>query len=381
MIDSYSIESSDLIYNRFDIISNNIQSEGKTYIIFLNQKEMQIQCLVHDSVAYLNLWGKDISEDGISEVLCHIEDDYPKVRAVRILRTVNDYQGKLMGGDEALLVLPRKYETLLTYITTKERSHIRQYNRHLNKNGKLKVKTYNVNIPEELVTDYFVWKKRTHNTDYKLLPKEYIKKYYVTDAIELLLDKGDFCHRIAVLFWVQIGKTVYLENFSYDSDYQKYSPGYLVYIEFLNELINRECKIVFLGSGKHSYKRKFHSVIRRCYSGFLFTTSGYGYLENYFTANEIKSLGIWGIGNLGKAFICNMEAVKTGIAFAIDRTPHEIGQIPVFSSDDQWPQSDLIVITITGRNDEIESVLAKRRRKYIYYDELIDYVLQSELLW
>lgn len=106
--------------------------------------------------------------------------------------------------------------------------------------GNPEVIKFKSDIPDEVVNLYFRWKPATYGKEYKMEPEEYLRNYYVTDGMFLKAGSND----IAILFFCQVDNIVYLENFSYNRDLERFSPGYLIYELFLEELIGSEQKKV-----------------------------------------------------------------------------------------------------------------------------------------
>lgn len=377
----YDFCSDDLIYNRFDIIFDSNVREKK-YSFDDQGKKYDVLCAFMNGVAYLNIWGKSIPDDIIDKILSDIEKHEKKIVAVYVNRTLLNYQDSLVKGKEALLCLPEDEDALMMRLSSKERSHIRQYNKHLAGEGRIVSDLYNDVIPDRLVNLFFDWKKTTHGTEYRLSPQEYIDKYHVTNALELSIEKNSEKKPISVLFWCQVHNTVtvYLENLSYDVSYKKYSPGYLAYIGFLKELIMRKSKYVFLGGANHDYKKKFNSVVRECYTGYIFTSMGFNIIERFFEINKYREWGIWGCGNLGKAVLKMNQRLNNKMSFAIDKNDSlHLNGVEIYEPTDNWPQSDIIIITFWGDAFDVEAELVKRKRKFIRYDEWISELLNMKV--
>ena len=139
----------------------------------------------------------------------------------------------LYQSNDIYISLPETVDALLERVKAKHRYTIKREKRLLSeKYGKLELVVYKKDIPYEVIELYFSWKQVSVGKVCKMEPKEYLKNYYVSDA--LLLKAGET--NVAVLFFCQVEKVVYLENFSYNVEMEKFSPGYLVYEMFLEEL-------------------------------------------------------------------------------------------------------------------------------------------------
>ena len=78
-----------------------------------------------------------------------------------------------------------------------------------------------------------------------MLPEEYVRTYFVSDAYSINLD-GKI---IAVLLSCEQCDCVFLENLSYDTEYCKYSVGFQIYVFFLQQMIKKGKKQVYTGEG------------------------------------------------------------------------------------------------------------------------------------
>ncbi|MCR5670510.1 MAG: GNAT family N-acetyltransferase, partial [Butyrivibrio sp.] len=154
-------------------------------------------------------------------------------------------------------------------------------------------------------------------------------------------------------------------------EYKKCSPGFLVYLFFVKELIKTGCTTVFLGGAGYTYKRKFGSYERECYTGYLLTNLGKKVLKEYLRDNGIEKIALWGGGNLGKSVLKSFEHHGIDVRFLIDRNKDCIDGTDVYSPGDEWPECDCVIITIASTDTEIEEVLNNKKVKYEYYYKLI----------
>ena len=370
------IDANNLIYNRFDVIHADALDNIEIFYMCCEGIEYEVQLYFHKHVADINIWGKDLPETVVDRILLQLEERHPNVYAINIQRGTRNYNECLMKGKEVILQLPATEDELASRLSKKERYNIRRAKR-FGGQGEIYTKIYNENeITKELVELFFLWKRITHGTNYQLDPNEYIKKYHVTNAMEMgIRDSKMNEQAVAVLFWCACGDTVYFENFSYDRCFEKYSPGYLIYIEFLKELIKQNYHVVFLGGAGYEYKKKFFSVERECYSGYLFTKHGIDSINAWISANKINNWGIYGGGNLGKAVLKVSEMIEKKPSFVIDKNPRYISGINVISPNDNYPKNDLVVIAVAGRKMDIENILSDREQKYLYCQDIINEIM------
>ena len=257
-------DSDNLIYNRFDLIYDNKNVERFSYQE--GDNVFGIDAHYEREKASLNVWGKLFPQEFFEQVIDNIFKRHLEIQEVCIQRARNNYKGLLDECNDIRIPLPETETQFQQRMSHKNRYNIKRTKRLLEEQcGKLEFLVYTNEIPEEIVQQYFDMKKITHRTDYHLSPKEYLKKYYVTDA--LALKAGNII--ASILFLCQVGDVVYFENFSYDRDLQKYSPGLLVYEMTIEELIRRKCSYFYLGGGDYAYKRRFGAEESVAYTGII----------------------------------------------------------------------------------------------------------------
>lgn len=371
-IDRVKFESDDLIYNRFDLIykedveSYSYKSQNGEYVIDAHYENLK---------AVLDVWGKKFPQNFFDDTIESIFERHSEIYYIEINRAGNDYKNLLTRYNDIRLSIPKTKEELMQKVTAKHRQTIRRKKRLLeDEYGRLTVALYKKDIPDKIVDQYFIWKRITHGTDYHMLPKEYLKKYYVTDGI--LLKAGD--KNVGILFFCQINNTVYLENLSYNAEMEKYSPGYLVYEMFLEELINRKCLYLYLGGGEYEYKRKFGAEESLTYSGTIYRNEFYDNLNRYFEKNAIKRIAIYGLGNIGHAFLKIIDRLNIELVYGIDREEKQIEYFPVFPPTDDLKEVDAIIITLKYRNAEVEKLLNLKFEKVYYWHDIITENLGKE---
>lgn len=74
----------------------------------------------------------------------------------------------------------------------------------------------------------------------------------------------------AMMFSCEQCPIVYLENFSFDIQYSRYSPGQQIYEHVMTRLIEKQFKSVYLAGGNYDYKRYYGSIEEKLYDGLIF---------------------------------------------------------------------------------------------------------------
>lgn len=255
-------EADDLIYNRFDLIYQDGNVEKFQYK--MEDEIFEIYAHYKGNRASLNVWGKTFPQEVYNQVIYDVFEKHLKIEFLDIKNSGNNFGNLLEVREDIRVQLPEKEEQLLGRIRGKNRTSIRKKKKLLKAQyGDLKLEIFHDEVSTEAVEQYFLWKKKSHGTDYHMEPKEYLKKYYVTDT--LLLKAGEI--NASILFFCQVGKIAYLENLAYNFELAKFSPGFLIYEMTLEELIKRKCSYFYLGGGHYGYKMRFGAEKNIVYAG------------------------------------------------------------------------------------------------------------------
>ena len=209
---------------------------------------------------------------------------------------------------------------------------------------------------------FFKWKTETHNRDYAMSAQEYLNKYYVTNAVVLSNDSGPF----SIVFYCKVEDTVYLENLSYNPEYQRFSPGFMGYEAMLEDLILKKCKRVFLGGGDYIYKRYYDSEEHLAYSGRIYSAYYYKKLNEFFSENGINQVAIYGFGQYGKLFWGNRSKLNVEILYGIDRQPVKNDMLKIYGLDENWPNVDAVIITLKNTDNRISELLREKGIERVY---------------
>ncbi|QFJ54989.1 GNAT family N-acetyltransferase [Pseudobutyrivibrio xylanivorans] len=363
-------DSDNLIYNRLDLIY--IDDVNDTYIIHEGIK-YKFQYHIDGAVAEINVWGKYFPQSVFEKFIETIFDAEKNISSIDVRSALNDYHNQLILHGDMMIRLPSSSDELLNRLGSKGKHTLKRKRRILKECFKeFCIKNVDKIEPSDVET-YFLWKKCTHGTEYNLSPDEYLKKYHVTNAIKLLGDN----ELVAILFYCKYKDVVYFENFSYNTEYKKCSPGFLVYSYFLEEMTNDGVKYVFLGKSGLDYKRRFYAEERNCYSGKIYRDSFFDSVKTFFDTNRVKNIVIYGFGVCGKEFLQANKHIGVNIICAIDRALNGDGSVKVISPDDVWPNVDAIIVTMNSYNKDIENILDKKGTKYFYWIDIKQKVLEK----
>lgn len=363
-------ESDDLIYNRLDLIYQNSVS---SIAIVEKGVEYKVQYHIDDTVAEINVWGKYFPQSVFEKFIDIIFDTDKNISSIDVKSALNDYHGQLLLHGDMMIRMPNSTDELLDRLGSKGKHTLKRKRRILKESFKnFCIKNVNKIEPSDVET-YFIWKKYTHGTEYNLSADEYLKKYHVTNAIKLIGDN----ELVAILFYCRCKDVVYFENFSYNTEYKKCSPGFIVYSYFLEEMVKEGVKRVYLGKSGLDYKRRFHAEEKNCYSGKIYRDSFFNDVKKFFDTNRVKDIAIYGFGVCGKEFLQANKHIGINIICAIDKSANGEGSVKVISPDDVWPNVDAIIVTMNSYNKDVEDILDKKGVKYFYWIDIKQNVLEK----
>ena len=219
---------------------------------------------------------------------------------------------------------------------------------------------------------YFRWKRDTHGTDYGMTPQEYLDQYHVTDA--LMMRAGDM--DVAVAFYCKVNEAVFFENFSYNKILKKYSPGLLMYVKLMEELIKRGCKYNYMGKGGYIYKTRFGAQTEQAYIGVIYRQEIVDRLNTFFNKNGIKDVAFYGFGVCGHHFFQLSQELALNIVYGIDMVADGTVNLPIYKPD-QIPETDVVFITLNSKSDEVEDLLRHKCSRIFYWNDVLDAVIND----
>lgn len=258
-----SITVPDFIYNRFDLYAD------KTYICVCEKKGEQYGIPVHrqGSNVELGLWLAHIPQEIIEEVCGFIFANDSGIQTITYQNSLIEYKDAKMGNHFSIQ-FPDSIEDLKARLSSKGRYNIQREKRIINDtfNGYTIEEYTPDNIPESIFDEYFRMKEITHGINYNMTAKTYIDKYHVSNIYVLNTQQ----RILAILLSCEQCPVVYIENLTYDVEFSKYSPGQVLYDIYLETLIKKGKKVLFLAGGDLDYKRRYGSEENDVYSGIFY---------------------------------------------------------------------------------------------------------------
>lgn len=248
------------IYNRFELWEGQVHGEISLWCYESNLDKIFFEVLCMDSVARIGLWLSPITPRILRRIVKYIFKHNNKIKKITFENACCAY-GIAYKHNHFRIELPDSSEKLNSRLSSKGRYNIKREKRLLVKDfGRYKIEDYQALSPEaeKIWKSYFAFKETTHDCNYGLSPQEYCNKYHVTNLYVLSL--GDDERVAAIILSCEQCPVVYIENLSYDTELARYSPGQVLYDEYLKTLIDKKVYDIFLLGGNYAYKRRYDSI-------------------------------------------------------------------------------------------------------------------------
>ena len=219
--------------------------------------DLYIASHLEGSTITVSMYLREMDKDTFDEYAKHLFGVYPKAKDLFVLHTYTEIAG-IEQGVHWHVDLPDTIEEFDSTLSHLIRYNTKRYPKKIRKNiGEYEITYLDANdCPDDIVKTYFKWKNQTHGTDYGLTPQQYLKKFCVTGVYVMQTDS----EILAISFISEIGENVFFENFSYNQEYAKYSPGMVLYYYFISDLIARGKKKLYLLGGNLEYKKHFNGI-------------------------------------------------------------------------------------------------------------------------
>lgn len=254
----------DFIYNRYDIF---LPDDAVAYECVWDNKTICVPVSFNGANVELGLWLANIETNVIDEVAKKIFQDSGRVRTISYQNSLVDY-GESKEGNHFKIELPENIEELKARLSSKGRYNIQREKRIIAETFQgYTVDEYTPdNVPKNVFDEYFRMKAITHGTDYRMSANEYINKYHVSNIYVLNTPE----RILAVILSCEQCSVVYIENLTYEVEYSRYSPGQVLYDIYLERLIEKGKRYLYLAGGNLEYKRRYGSEENIVYSGIIY---------------------------------------------------------------------------------------------------------------
>lgn len=258
------------IYNRFDLWQNINQNQVQCWVYEEASKRVYFETMLENKAIHIGLWLVEMSTEVFERICSFLFSEYKFVKKI-LFRNLICPVKLATQHNHFNINLPNSTEELDKRLSSKGRYNIKREKRILTQDfGKYEVVSFSAANPETVAfwELYFKFKQQTYQTNYNLTPEEYCKKYHVSNIYVLLL--GEERRMAAIVLSCEQCSNIFVENLTFDPELAKYSPGQILYDEYLKALINKKVDSVFLGGGDYSYKKRYHSIEQEVYSGIVY---------------------------------------------------------------------------------------------------------------
>lgn len=130
--------------------------------------------------------------------------------------------------------------------------------------------------------------------------------------------------------------------------------GFLTTVYFCRKIMNRKL------SEKDKKKEKFQNYFEIMHNWMLKKEKGQTILE-FFEDEDFQTIAIYGIGKMGKHLYEELKNSSVVVKYVIDRnTDISFDKLDIYSTDDELPVVDAIIVTATFDYKEIVKELENK---------------------
>lgn len=247
-----AIKCDDFIYNRFDKQKNR---EFAIIEVSDSRSTQYIQIMLDDKIATLGVWLLELSRKQLSFICKFIFKNFKNITTILAPFT---------NVGVGFFIKKNHYDLKLTGPTliadTMRKKHLREIEKQRRRLVELlgleRFENYkSEDCPDSVMNFYFFNKRNNMGVDYKLDTKTYFDKYNVSDIYALYYGN----RIVSVLLSCEQCSKVYIENLTFDKELSRCSPGKLIYMSYINILIQKGFLRLYLGGGDYEYKTYFGS--------------------------------------------------------------------------------------------------------------------------
>jgi len=256
-----SVIRPDFIYNRIDLFTKDVillHVQGD------HEYDLEVQlCSRH---AELGIWMMPVSGRELDEIFQFLFRRYRNLDYIVFNNTISDrvFQPKRHYD----VVLPDSCDMLRQRLSAKSRNTMsRKLKKAEAQYGRITMREYaGEAITDDILSEYFLMKAKTHHRDYQMTTQEYLSRYHVSNVYVLKFGEQS----AAMVLTCEQCPIAYLENLTYDQTFSLYSPGMMAYEMVLERLITKGKTHFYLGGGDYDYKKKYGSMETQVTSGRIY---------------------------------------------------------------------------------------------------------------
>ena len=260
----YANIETDFILNRFDLKS------VKDFELLKWQKfnkEYYVQVSYENNVAVLGLYMARASGEIIRDISRYIFKNRKNVERIEYYLSLQKYS-KHFKTNHYRIELPETSDELLSRTTQKSRYNLRRSFKKLQETyGETTFEEYDVkDAPTQIVEEFLKIKRATYDENLTLSAEEYVKHAGVSHVYTMNNSDGI----VAIILSCEQCGIVYLENLAYNGKYGHFSPGQILYRHYLERLIEKKRKNLYLMGGDYEYKGRYGGIEDTVYNGIIY---------------------------------------------------------------------------------------------------------------
>lgn len=257
----------DFIYNRFDLWDGINIDDVSLWCCESTERRFYFETYASGDMVQLGIWLMPMDKHELQRIIEALFQHYRDAKTVHYENGFCAARGHIVFRNHFRIELPESSELLEQRLSAKGRYNIKREKRILNEAfGKYEISKFpasptSVGEAKLAWERYFQLKKITHGADYGMAPDEYCEKHHVTDLY--ILTVGEVERVAAIALSCEQCSIAYLENITYDTELAGYSPGQILYDEYLKQLINergRGIQELYLLGGSYAYKKRYGSI-------------------------------------------------------------------------------------------------------------------------
>ena len=177
----YSIISPNFIYNRADLYSNNhcllkVQNNDKSY---------EVELALCDNHAELGAWMMRVPGHDLDEISKFVFSTFRNIDYISFFNIISDRI--YVPCKHYHVDLPDSYDDLKKRISAKSRNTMSRKKKKAEAEfGKIEMVEYDIDgISDDIISEYFDMKEKTHHINYGLSYKDYLDKQFKEKMLEL----------------------------------------------------------------------------------------------------------------------------------------------------------------------------------------------------
>ncbi len=254
------------IYNRFDRRFNNSSSNHVVHIKY-KERGHYIPIHIENNMCELGVWLTPLLKNEFEQVISFVFKKFRNIYKIHVEYSLNYTKG-LNVSNHWKVELPETEDEFKMKLGKDSRRNPKRYLRRVEDQHICRFDHLVRNqITDDIVCRYFEFKRKTHNAEYGMTPKEYLDNFYVTDADLFYIDGN--VEAINFLNIDRENKTSYFENISYNEKFKSLYLGTILYYKSIVNLIRGGVKIVFLADGSYDYKKRYGGSNQAAYCGYI----------------------------------------------------------------------------------------------------------------